>query len=219
MSKKITESHCNRCGPNIYHTVLAVSSDVERYEMLRCRGCGQASFRVIRRGKVLFHDQTPVTYFPPAIARREPYWVGYSWVDQFESDDSPEAKIPETIRRIMHEVYIALQNNSRSLRAMGIRATLEFAMIDTIGDRGKLIMNLDEFEKAGYLSERQRTALDTILDAGHAAIHRGWEPTDDDIGILLDVTESVIESVYLHEARAERLEKGIPKRLPRPKKP
>jgi hypothetical protein len=94
----------------------------------------------------------------------------------FDMGDFPEATIHETIRRIMHEVYIALQNSSRSLCAMGIRATLECAMIDKIGDHGKFITNLDEFEKAGYLSVRQRTALDTIVNAGHAAIHRGSEP-------------------------------------------
>jgi hypothetical protein len=78
---------------------------------------------------------------------------------------------------------------------------------------------LDQFEKVGYLSERQRTVLDTILEAGHASIHRGWEPTEDDIRTLLDITESVIENVYFHEARAAHLEKAVPKRLPKANKP
>src|SRR5271157_2537733 len=86
----------------------------------------------------------------------------------------------------------------------------KFAAFDEFCKR----LNLDEFQKAGYLSERQRTALDTIFEAGHAAIHRGWEPTEDDIRTLMDITESVIESVYLHGVRAERLEKVVPKRLP-----
>ncbi len=221
-----TISHCNKCGPSTYHDVLALSeadaytkfmssrkddSWNQWYEMLRCRGCGQVSLRCTEGYTSKGYT---TTYYPPAIARRTPPWVDYvSWV-LFEGND----EVPLDICNIMKEVYIALQNNSRRLCAMGIRATLEHTMIDKIGDHGKFVINLDEFQKAGYLSERQRTALDTIFEAGHAAIHRGWEPTEDDIRTLMDITESVIESVYLHGVRAERLEKVVPKRLPRPKK-
>ncbi len=41
---------------------------------------------------------------------------------------------------------------------------------------------------------------------------REWEPTDTDIVTLLDITESIIETVYLHEWAARDLEKNIPKR-------
>src|SRR5208283_841274 len=50
-------------------------------------------------------------------------------------------EVPLDICNIMKEVYIALQNNSRRLCAMGIRATLEHTMIDKIGDHGKFVIN------------------------------------------------------------------------------
>jgi len=59
---------------------------------------------------------------------------------------------------------------------MGIRATLETVMIDKVGDHHRFSANVDEFQKAGYLSVRQ---------AG---------PTDSDIATLLDITESIIET-------------------------
>jgi hypothetical protein len=109
----------------------------------------------------------------------------------------------------------AVQNDSRRLAAMGIRAALESVMIEKVGDRGNFKANMIAFQEAGYLSLRQAISLESILEAGHATIHRGWEPTNDDITTLLDITESIIESVYLHENRVRALDKNVPKR-PRP---
>jgi hypothetical protein len=116
---------------------------------------------------------------------------------------------------LLTEVYSAVQNDLRCLAAMGIRAILEVVMRNKVGDQRTFKVLLDEFQKAGYLSTRQAGSLDSILEAGHAAIHRGWEPTDEDIAALLDITEAVIETTYLHERRAQALEKRVPRR-PKP---
>jgi hypothetical protein len=76
---------------------------------------------------------------------------------------------------------------------MGVRAAPESVMIDRVGDRGKFVANIDAFQKAGYLSERQRGTLDAVLGAGYAAIHRGWEPTNEDARTLVDIAEGLIE--------------------------
>jgi hypothetical protein len=57
---------------------------------------------------------------------------------------------------------------------MGIRSALENVMIDRVGDQRYFKINMDAFQKAGYLSVRQRGSLESILEAGHAATHRGW---------------------------------------------
>src|SRR5258708_35523717 len=103
--------------------------------------------------------------------------------------------LEEAIQSMLSEVYTAVQNNSRRLAAMGIRATLEAVMLDKVGDQQNFERNLNAFEKAGYLSLIQRDSVAAILEAGHATIHRGWEPTDQDIKTLLDITESVVETV------------------------
>jgi hypothetical protein len=115
----------------------------------------------------------------------------------------------------MSEVYTAVQNDSRRLAAMGIRAALESVMIEKVGDQRSFNANVDALQKAGYLSLRQALSLNSILEAGHAAIHRGWEPTNHDIVTLLDIAENIIEVVYLHEHRVRDLDKNVPKR-PRP---
>ena len=94
---------------------------------------------------------------------------------------------------------------------MGVRALLDIVMKSKVGDHNfkELVI---EFQKAGYLSIRQSETLNTILEAGHAATHRAWEPTDQDVMTLLDITEAVIETTYLHEPRARVLDQRVPRR-------
>jgi hypothetical protein len=115
----------------------------------------------------------------------------------------------------MTEVYTAVQNDLLRLAAMEIRATLEEVMRAKVGDHRTFKVLEDEFQKAGYLSTRQAGSLDSILEAGHAAIHRAWEPTAADVATLPGITESVVETAYLHEQRARDLDKRVPKR-PKP---
>lgn len=211
----ITRAHCNRCGHSTNHDVLAVdreeydawTSDVEYttcydlYEMVKCRGCGAVAIRATVRH---IEDREPrIVYYPPAIARRAPKWVTGS----FDS-----LHIPIIVFELMNEVYAAVQNNLLRLAAMGIRAVLENVMRAKIGEQRTFKAFVDEFQKAGYLSMREVASLDSILEAGHAVIHRGWEPSEDDIATLLDITEAVIEKAYLHEARAQALDKRVPRR-------
>jgi hypothetical protein len=122
-----------------------------------------------------------------------------------------KAGIPTPIMSLMTEIYIAVEQRLYTLAAMGIRATLENVMKEKVGDRPfKVLVN--EFQKAGYLSTRQALSLDVIIEAGHAAIHRGWQPNEEDVSTLLNITESMIETVYLHEDRARNLDKRVPRR-------
>jgi hypothetical protein len=85
-------------------------------------------------------------------------------------------------------------------------------MIEKVGDRRTFKEKVDAFQQAGYLSLRQAINLQSILDAGHATIHRGWEPTEKDVNTLLDITESIIATVYLHEDLVRHLDDEVPKR-------
>lgn len=95
---------------------------------------------------------------------------------------------------------------------MGVRALLEQIMISRAGDQGSFKKNIAEFEKRGHVSRLQRERLETILEAGHAAIHRAYVPKVGDVITLLDITEHIVESVFLHEAKIEELKKKVPAR-------
>ena len=54
-----------------------------------------------------------------------------------------------------------------------------------------------------------------ILQVGHAVTHRAWNPTGNDVKVLLDITESIIQAVYLHDQSTDALDRKTPRRMPR----
>lgn len=209
-----TKAHCNQCGGDRNHEVLhtektswedeeygeyGVSKD-DTYEMLKCLGCDNVKLRHTSWSSEGY-DVT-VNYFPPAIFRARPDWLSNLWR---ESDD-------DFVQTLLNEIYVALQNNLPNLSAMGIRSLIEKIMIAKIGDQGSFNKNIAEFEKHGYVSRIQRDRLEAILEAGHAVIHRTFTPTTEDVITLVDITEHIIETVYLHESKITELKKRVPPR-------
>ena len=148
-------------------------------------------------------DDGPTTnYFPPAIFRQQPSWFKDLWAELPFDDDFVEP--------MLKEIYVALQNNLPRLAAMGVRSLIETVMIAKSGDHGTFSRNMEEFEKAGYVSKIQKERVEAILEAGHAAIHRAFKPSNDDVVTLVDITEHIIETVYLHEGKIKELKKRVP---------
>jgi hypothetical protein len=85
-------------------------------------------------------------------------------------------------------------------------------MIDKVGDCGTFKSNLDAFEQQGFVSQSQRTVLASVLEAGHATIHRAFSPSRQELVALIDITENVIESIYLNELRAAKIAGKVPPR-------
>ena len=85
-------------------------------------------------------------------------------------------------------------------------------MIDRVGDHSSFAANLTEFQKQGFIGIRQKEALEATLDFGHASMHRDYIPTHDDLRRALDITENIIESVYVSDQRATALKKSVPPR-------
>jgi hypothetical protein len=130
----------------------------------------------------------------------------------------PDTYIPVSIYTLTEQIYSALQHDAYWLAAMGIRGTLDLVMIEKIGDIGRFDEKVDAFQKAGYLSGRQRHVLDILIEAGSAAVHRKWVPSPCEIAALLDITNSIIETAYLHDKRASDLDRNVPPKRPRPER-
>lgn len=208
-----TKAHCNTCGGERNHEVLNSErttwedevhalSGSDTYATLKCCGCETIK---LRHTSWFSEDDEPKEhYFPPAIFRRTPEWFTELWL-QLKADD-------QFVETLLKEIYVALQNDLPSLATMGVRALLERIMISKAGDQGSFAKNIAEFEKLGHVSKRQRERLEAILDAGHAAIHRAYSPKVQDVVTLLDITEHIVESVFLHDAKIEELKKKVPAR-------
>jgi hypothetical protein len=119
----------------------------------------------------------------------------------------------EMIGHLLVEVYAAVRGKQYRLATMGIRSVLEQVIIAKVGDHGKFYKNLEQFYDAGYISLMQRDALENSLEAGHAATHRSFSPTEQDLVILLNITEGILAAIYIHPEQSEFLSKRVPARV------
>ena len=147
-------------------------------------------------------DDSIVHYYPPQISRRKPAWI-------------EDGGIPASQLGLLNEIYEALHNDSPRLAAMGVRSLIENVMIEKVGDQGGFGKNLQEFLDRGWISMKKEEVLSKIIEAGHAATHRNFEPSTDDLNTLMDIAESLLADVYVHPQRGVTLGGKIP---PRPAK-
>ncbi|MGA9998355.1 MAG: DUF4145 domain-containing protein [Pyrinomonadaceae bacterium] len=220
LEEETTKAYCNKCFGETYHQILHVETskwsepiDEEVYfyggdtfEMLKCRGCETITLRHKSWFSTDTNDegQPNITYYPPAVSRREPDWLNDLALYYNMNEDFLEGTLKE--------IYIALKNDSRRLAAMGVRSLLEQIMIEKVGDQGTFKSNLQKFLDEGYISKLQMKNLETILEAGHAAIHGGFKPSKEELSTVVDIAESVVESIYIHIPKAQDLSSKIPPR-------
>ena len=221
MSEHNFKTHCNGCNGMRNHELLHKNESdwneeiddeyhiygKNTYKLVRCCGCDAVS---------LIHESwmsedTDVdgspnitkNRYPPDSYRTEPKWI-YELVWGLENEN-------KFLHEFIREIYIALRNDSPRLATMGIRALLEHVMIHKVGDQGSFKANIDAFEKNGFISNVQRKILEPVLEVGHATMHRSYKPSTSAVGNLMDITESIIESVYINGRRLEQLPKLVRK--------
>lgn len=194
--------------PRKYHTCTV------QFEILSCRGCDSTIARrteylsvletefeeILRRqlGDAEFESLFQVTRYPPLMVRRPPAWLVPFSISRH--------KLPPQLAELMDQIYQALQNGSRSLVGMGIRAALEQVMMKKVGEKRGFPEYLEAFEAEGFISKRQREIVFAkMVKAGNAVTHGRWQPSAADVSNLLSVLENIIENVYLNEARTEQI--------------
>lgn len=215
--------HCNQCANQTWHAVLwskrktwtddnpsnpyPVTGGIE-HTVLQCCGCDAVSFQTSSWCSEDFQDDgSPEIHkevYPPKTIRARPHWYGSLLLESFLDD--------EHFLGLLDEIYIALQNDCPRLAIMGIRALLEEIMIQRCEDQGTFKGNLKKFHELGYISDIQQEAIGPVLEAGHAAIHRSYRPKASQVLIALDITENIIESIFVTTEKAGSLRDKVPPR-------
>lgn len=213
------KAHCNNCVGFTNHRVLfkdskSWSTDDELvyggddYTLIRCAGCDTVHLKHDSwfSEDWDFEDGYNITtvYYPPSISRRRPKWLN--------DPTGPFVFGKTEIEKFLTEIYSALQNDSRRLVALGIRALLELIMVEQVGDNGTIGNNVDKFLGEGHVAvKNQEIFRNQLIETGHATMHRKHVPSSQDIDVLLEITESLIASIYVHPHKAKTLT-AIPKR-------
>jgi hypothetical protein len=81
---------------------------------------------------------------------------------------------------------------------------------------------LDELVSAGHIRVAEKDRLQTLVDAGNASAHRGWQPTADDLDTMMSILEHFVEDSFIAPARrnlldeqAKKIKAKVPPRISR----
>lgn len=165
------------------------------WRITECNGCGKMNFNVYRRNSVLeelvLEHQYPTKGFRPI-----PAWVTYLKKDYIE---------------LILEIYHSLNSGRNRLPLMGARTLLDMLIVDKVGDVGTFQKKLQKLVDEKYISKASQDLLEVALEYGHAAIHRGYKSSTEQINEVLDIIENILESEALIE-KSKKLKSDIPKR-------
>lgn len=220
----IIKAHCNKClglknHAIVYHENSSWSEELDDsngatiyggddWTLLKCRGCDDIRLRhrhwFSEETDEYGNQVTHTEFFPPSVSRPKPHWRRH-----FLSF-SPNLL---SYNALSDEVYEALASGSLKLATMGIRALVERLMIDQVGDQGTFEKNIKSFFEAGHVAPNQQMIFrETLIESGHAAMHRSFEPSADTVNTLLDILEGIIQTIYYAPAMAAKVNKTIPPR-------
>jgi hypothetical protein len=141
---------------------------------------------------------------PSPISRTPPDWL-WKLRYLFGADEKP-------LGELLNKIYEAVQGKQHRLALMGIRAFFEQLMIAKVGDHNNFGANLTAFLNAGFIARNQRTVIEHILESGHAAIHRGYQPIEDDLNTALNIVEAITATIFFHEQEAKQVAARVPPR-------
>ena len=104
-----------------------------------------------------------------------------------------------------------MNTGSVRLPLMGARTLLDMFIVKKIGDVGSFKMKLQKLVDDKYISTSAKELLEVALEFGHATVHRGYEPSKEEINGVLDIIENILHSEALVD-QTKPLKKLIPKK-------
>ncbi|WP_156355705.1 DUF4145 domain-containing protein [Achromobacter sp. 2789STDY5608615] len=211
------QTHCNACGGIRDHEVIGKATQnhyeyegdqrfnmgYDLYRMLQCAGCKLVKMNRIRCVAGEEPIFWPEEHFPPMESRR-----------LSDLMRSPVFSLGhgEFVPGMLEEIYGATNAGHLRLAAAGVRSLIDQVLTEIVGDIGNFSQKLEVFSQKGHLSLRERDRIKQVIEAGHAAIHRGHQPQLGDVGIMLEITEHMLLSVYVHDQAGQKLESSTPAR-------
>lgn len=111
---------------------------------------------------------------------------------------------------LLHEIYGAMHAGHLRLAAGGVRSLIDGVMTEVVGDQATFGRLIEVFTDEGHLSPKGRDRINEVIEAGHAAIYRGLQPKKSDIEIMLDTTEQMLRSGYVHDEAGQQLKSITP---------
>ncbi|MHB2139870.1 DUF4145 domain-containing protein [Pseudomonas monsensis] len=150
-----------------------------------------------------------VTTFPAVEAEhnRKPDWI---W---------EIAKTDLQLHNILQETYTAYQEGLLILASVGLRTAFDRATEALQVDPGHTLDDkINKLKEMGTIGESEASALGVVANAGSAAAHRAWSPSQTEFKFLLTALEQFLHRTIVSGKTVLTVANAIPPRQPRPKK-
>lgn len=226
MKEKPIKAHCPTCDDERscdLHGVTKTSWEWESedgqhsvdgggdHRLLQCRGCEIVFYEKSTwdsedwdywygpDGKTHGRPSRTVTTYPKPDSKTKPAWV------------SSVAKIDRQLGDILDETYVAYDNQSFILTAVGLRTALDRATDVLQIDASKTFaQKLTDLQSEGWIGETERQVLEVVVDAGNAAAHRAWSPDEGEVAQLMSSMEIFLQKAFIVGKKALLLKATIP---------
>lgn len=216
--------YCLECSRLTNHTVHAAHSytvdhDAKglvstyyAWKIVECEGCNfvhavresvfseDMDYDYDENGETINVTRPNLEYFPAYADTQIPDWL-------YEIEDDFVESYKEMVK--------AISNESLVLAVLGARAIMDQLMIIKIGDCGTFQAKVNAFAREGFITPAMKQALEKVLDAGHAAMHRGHIPALRTIEHIIKIIDVVLRSTLLGSQWAAELDQLTPKRKSR----
>jgi hypothetical protein len=129
----------------------------------------------------------------------------------FEYNHSFRSVLSWEDKRLLHEVEGAINQNFRTVALMGIRALFDSYFTRKNGKELNFTKSVEELIKNGTITLAQSKVIKKVIEAGHAAAHRNFEP---DPNLLTHAMETYLTILKLEclQIQSPDITKGIPNR-------
>lgn len=119
-------------------------------------------------------------------------------------------KLPASQKPLMDEIYAGLSQGLRALPCMGVRAVIDVLSVELLGSDDSFKEKAKKLLAGGHILQADKTALDAVIEAGHASAHRGHFPNQDDLTAILDIAEQLLHRQYIQPELVKNLVTNTP---------
>lgn len=184
------------------------------YRLLQCKGCDtvfyhskswhseDSEYDQDDEGKTIVISNYRYETYPSALEQR-PLWV------------EKIVDVDYQLYILLNEMYKAYYNESYILASIGLRTAFDrTSEILKILPTLPLVKKIERLAEQGYIGETEKSQLLIVTDAGNAAAHRAWSPTESEFKSLLTITEDFIRrSVLRDNSSIKKIAGNIPVKM------
>lgn len=121
-------------------------------------------------------------------------------------------ELPTKVKQVMEEVHAGVALGQLILPGIGLRTVVDLVAVQELSDVGTFKAKLKGLFEKGYLTVGGLEALESAVEAGNAAAHRGFAPTQSDLRAMLDSVEHLLREVYVLRKHAQTIRAVTPRR-------